>query len=67
MINENDHSNPYKQSNVKKEIIEIIMLLIICALIKTTVEILKILIIMVMVKMITLEMEKCNIVYLSKT
>ena len=66
MINENDHSNPYKQSNVKKEIIEIIMLLIICALIKTTVEILKI-IIMVMVKMITLEMEKCNIVYLSKT
>ena len=61
MINENDHSNPYKQSNVKKEIIEIIMLLIICALIKTTVEILKILIIMVMVKMITLVIHKISL------
>lgn len=57
MINENDHINPYKKSNWKKnkKKTEIIMLLIICALIKTTsVEILKILItIMVMVKVIT--------------
>ena len=57
MINENDHINPYKKSNWKKnkKKTEIIMLLIICALIKTTsVEILKILItIMVMVKVTT--------------
>ena len=55
MINENDHINPYKKSNWKKKKTEIIMLLIICALIKTTsVEILKILItIMVMVKVKT--------------